>query len=64
MSPMKQRIALLALFLLGCPAPYGVKLTVNVPTDVQAAFSAARPGLVMFHEQAFALLCDPTDKPI
>jgi hypothetical protein len=61
---MRQSIALLALFLLGCPAPYGLKLTVNVPTDVQAEFSAAQPGLVMFDDQASALLCDPTDKPL
>jgi hypothetical protein len=64
MRPMRQSISFLALFLLGCPAPYGLKLTVNVPTDVQAAFSAAQPGLVMFDDRAVALLCDPTDKPL
>lgn len=61
---MKKWTALSPLFLSACPAPYGVKVTCNVPTDVQDAFSAAHPGLVMFNEQALALLCDPTGKPL
>jgi hypothetical protein len=61
---MRPSIALLALFLVGCPAPYGVKLIVRVPMDVQAAFSAAQPGLVMVDDRAVALLCDPMEEPL
>jgi hypothetical protein len=61
---MRRWIAVLAFFLSACPAPYGVKMTVNVPTNVQAAFSSAKPGLVMFDDYALFLLCDPSDKPL
>jgi hypothetical protein len=61
---MRPLFPLLGIFLVGCPAPYGTKVNVTVPTEVQAAFSAAQPGLVMIDDQAFALLCDPTDKAL
>jgi|GEM_PF-6694379 len=64
MGHMSRWLAVLALFLSACPAPYGVKMTVNVPVDVQASFSAAKPGLVMLDDYALVLLCDPTDTPL
>jgi hypothetical protein len=61
---MRRWIGLLALFLPGCPSPYGVRMTIHVPMDVQAKFSAAQPGLVMNDISALVLLCEPTDEPL
>ena len=61
---MRRWLALLALSLTGCPPPYGLTLTITVPTDVQAKFSAAQPGLVMLDNEALVLLCDPADRPL
>lgn len=57
---MRRWIAMLAFPLVGCPAPYGVRLVATVPVEVQAFFSASQPGLVMHENQVVALLCDPS----
>jgi hypothetical protein len=63
-----RKLLSLSLFpaLLGCPPAQGyhVNLTVTVPSEVQAKFSSANPGLLMGNERTIlAELCDPSDVP-
>ncbi len=60
-------VALAAVLGLGCEHGFTVTGTIEIPVDVQKAFSADRPGRIItltFAPITMGTLCEPTDKPI
>jgi hypothetical protein len=48
----------------GCDPVWENQVSVNVPVDVQAAFSPDRSGLVLLGDSILARLCGPTQAPL